>query len=187
MILETMDYLYLVRSSVIKILSLLFFNSFLALTTLFFAFHVLNLQLIWILLFLFGRPIGWDRSISSDVIVTPIFAQMLITADSVFASASSVPGLGTLWNLRDVPRPYCSKLSSPYSRSSTLCCNSALLFFNVSISSFCSSKSFCCSLTEMISGWMQLWTMSWIWGAIAAAVRGVKKPLWMPDCWWISQ
>lgn len=128
MILETMDYLYLVRSSVIKILSLLFFNSFLALTTLFFAFHVLNLQLIWILLFLFGRPIGWDRSISSDFIVTPIFAQMLITADSVFASASSVPGLGTLWNLRDVPRPYCSKLSSPYSRSSTLCCNSALLF-----------------------------------------------------------
>lgn len=150
--LETMDCLYLVRSSVIKILSLLFFNSFLALKTLFFAFHVLNLQIIWSLLFLFGRPIGWDRSISSDVIVTPIFSQMLITTDSVSVFPSSVPGLGTLWNLKDVRRPYCSKLSRSYSRSSTLCCNSDLLFFSISISSFCSSMSFCCSLTELISG-----------------------------------
>lgn len=40
--LETMDFLYFVRSSVTKILSLLFFNSFLALKTLFFAIHVLT-------------------------------------------------------------------------------------------------------------------------------------------------
>lgn len=99
-----------------------------------------NLQIIWSLLFLFGRPFGWDRSISSDVIVTRIFSQMLITADSVSVFDSSVPGLGTLWNLRDVP--YCSRLSRLYSRSSTLCCDSDLLFFSVSISSFCSSSSF---------------------------------------------
>lgn len=40
--LETMDFLYFVKSSVTKILSLLFFNSFLALKTLFFAIHVLT-------------------------------------------------------------------------------------------------------------------------------------------------